>query len=48
MKKDLYLPPETEVLALSLNVGILGSPADTQNIGPDDLEDYYYEDLDTE
>ena len=43
MKKEPYLPPELRVKPLSLNHGVLILSAETSTI-----EDYHYEDLDTE
>lgn len=43
MKKEPYSPPEVRAMVLSLNTGVLILSTESSTI-----EDYYYEDLDTE
>lgn len=43
MKKEPYFPPEVRAMELSLNTGVLILSTDSSTI-----EDYYYEEFDTE
>ena len=43
MKKELYLPPELQVIELLLNRSVLILSTESSTI-----EDYYYEELDDE
>ena len=45
MKKELYLPPEARATKMSMNTGILVL---STTVSSSTIEDYYYEELDTE